>query len=84
MKLQPARMVVTEVYSTRIVVFQSEIFDKMVQSEIDNFFVKFKNFLHSGSDVTLTVRSGEGKASVTLHLDLGHVFHPSADHLSDI
>ena len=84
MKLQPARMVVTEVYSTRIVVFQSEIFDKMVQSEIDNFFVKFKNFLHSGSDATLTVRSEAGKASLTLLLYVGHVFHPSADHLSDI
>ena len=49
-----------------------------------NFFVKFKNFLHSGSDATLTVRSEAGKASLTLLLYVGHVFHPSADHLSDI
>ena len=50
----------------------------MVPSEIDNFFAKFKNLLHSGSDATLTVKSKAGKASVTLHLDLGYVLHPPA------
>ena len=48
----------------------------MDQFVIDNFFIKFKNLLHSGSDATLTVRSEAGKASVTLYLDLGNVLPP--------
>ena len=52
----------------------------MAQSELDNFFTKFKNLLHSGSDATLTVKSEAGKASVTLHLNPSHVVHPHDDH----
>ena len=52
----------------------------MDQSEIDNFFTKFKNLLHASRDATLIVKSELGKASVTLHLDLSHFVHPQDDH----
>ena len=45
----------------------------MVQSELDSFFVKFKNLLHAEKDATLTLKSDAGRAFVTLSVDLGHV-----------
>ena len=44
----------------------------MAESEIDSFYRKFKNLLHSERDATLTIKSVVGKAVVTLSLDLGH------------
>ena len=52
----------------------------MDQSEIDNFFTKFKNLLHAGRIATLIVKSELGKASVTLQLDLSHVVYPQDEY----
>ena len=45
----------------------------MVQSELDSFYVKFKNLLRAEKDATLTIKSEAGRASITLSVDLGHV-----------
>jgi hypothetical protein len=45
----------------------------MVQSELDSFYVKFKNLLRAEKDATLTLKIEAGRAFVTLSLDLGHV-----------
>ena len=45
----------------------------MAQSEMDSFYIKFKNLLHSEKDATLTIKSEAGRAFVTLSVDLGHV-----------
>ena len=46
----------------------------MVQSELDSFYVKFKNLLRAEIDATLTIKSESGRAVVSLSDDLGHVF----------
>ena len=45
----------------------------MVQSELDSFYVKFKNLLRGEKDATLVLKSEAGKAVITLSVDLGHV-----------
>ena len=45
----------------------------MAQSELDGFYVKFKNLLRSEKDATLTIKSESGRTVVTLSVDLGHV-----------
>ena len=45
----------------------------MVQSELDSFYVKFKNLLRAEKDAVLTFKSEAGRAFATLSLDLGHV-----------
>ena len=65
---------------------RSEVFDllqnarqfqiKMAQFEIDCFYRKFKNLLHSEKDATFTIKSEARRAFVTLSLDLGHVLAP--------
>ena len=45
----------------------------MVQSELDSFYVKFKNLLRAEKDATLTLKSEAGRAVISLSVDLGHV-----------
>ena len=45
----------------------------MAHVELDSFYFKFKNLLYAGRDATLNVKSENGRALVTLSLDLGHV-----------
>ena len=45
----------------------------MTVSEIDTFYFKFKNLLLAEKDATLTIKSEEGRAQVTLFVDLGHL-----------
>ena len=46
----------------------------MIQWELESFFLKFKNLLLAEKDATLVLKSEAGRASVSLSLDLGHVF----------
>ena len=50
----------------------------VVMSDLDSFYFKFKNLLHAEKDAVLTIKSEEGRAHVTLSVDLGHVLsaHP--------
>ena len=45
----------------------------MTVSEIDTFYFKFKNLLLAEKNATLTLRSEDGRAQVTLSVDLGHL-----------
>ena len=45
----------------------------MALSEVDSFFLKFKNLLHSGTNANLTIRSEAGKAFVTLAVEVEHL-----------
>ena len=45
----------------------------MTVSEIDTFYFKFKNLLLAEKNATLTLKSEEGRAQVTLGVDLGHL-----------
>ena len=45
----------------------------MAYVELDSFYFKFKNLLYAGRDATLNLKSENGRALVTLSLDLGHV-----------
>ena len=45
----------------------------MTVSEIDSFYFKFKNLLLSEKNATLVLKSKEGRAQVTLSVDLGHL-----------
>ena len=45
----------------------------MTHVELDSFYFKFKNLLYAGRDATLNLKSENGRALVTLSLDLGHV-----------
>ena len=45
----------------------------MTVSELDTFYFKFKNLLLAEKDATLTIKSEEGRAQVTLFVDLGHL-----------
>ena len=55
----------------------------MAMSELDSFFVKFKNLWSAGKNASLLIKSLAGKAVVKLELDLGdapiqptlHAFH---------
>ena len=41
--------------------------------ELDSFYFKFKNLLHSEKDAVLNLKSESGRCHVTLSVDLGHV-----------
>ena len=45
-------------------------------SELDNFYVKFKDLWQRGLDVHLSVKGHAGQAWVTLHAGLGHPQQP--------
>ena len=48
----------------------------MSGSEIDSFILKFKSLLQAGRNASLTVKAEAGKASVSLHVNLGDVLPP--------
>ena len=51
----------------------------MAVSEIDTFYLKFKNLCVAGINATLTLHSEEGRAQVTLNADLGQSSNPMAE-----
>ena len=48
----------------------------MARAEIDSFIVKFKTLLLSGKKSTLVIKSNNGKAEVSLDVELGEVIPP--------
>jgi hypothetical protein len=54
--------------------------NKMALTELDSFYLKFKNLLIAEKDAILTLKSETGRSHVTLSVDLGHVHSNTAVH----
>ena len=52
----------------------------MARAEIDSFIVKFNTLLLSGKKSTLVIKSNNGKAEVSLDVELGEVIPPPVHH----
>ena len=57
----------------KLVIVSDEIHLTMAHFELDSFYLKFKNLLYGGKNATLNMKTENGRAFVTLSLDLGDV-----------